>query len=323
MDLAQRPRRLRKNQAIRDLIAETELSCRNLIYPVFVCEGRKIETPIKSLPGQSRWSADLLTEKMGEWKKMGLKHFALFPQISESLKDSYGREALNNQGLLPETIKRIKDAHPEIVLITDVALDPYSSDGHDGVFSKGEILNDTSVEILAEMSVKQAEWGADWVAPSDMMDGRVGAIRRALDKNGFENTNILSYAAKYASSFYGPFREALNSAPKSGDKKTYQMDYRNTREALREIELDILEGADMVMIKPGLPYLDVVRSAREISSVPIAVYNVSGEYAMIKAAADLGVIDEKNVVLEVLTAFRRAGADVIFTYHAPFAAALL
>jgi porphobilinogen synthase len=316
MKQLQRPRRNRKNQGVRELVAETHLNAAQLIYPVFVCEGSNLESPIKTLPGQSRWSPDLLSKQIKEWKKLGLNHYALFPQIAENKKTSDAREALNDNGLLPQTIKRLKDDHPEINLIADVALDPYSSDGHDGLVKNGEILNDESVEILAQMAVKQAQWGADWVAPSDMMDGRIGAIRRALDNNGYEKTNILAYSAKYASSFYGPFRDALGSAPKSGDKKTYQMDPRNSREALREVKLDIAEGADMVMVKPGLAYLDIIAKIKAISTVPVAAYNVSGEYAMVKAAAALGALDEKRAVMETAYAFRRAGADVILTYFA-------
>jgi porphobilinogen synthase len=316
MKQLQRPRRNRKNQGVRELVAETHLNAAQLIYPVFVCEGSNLESPIKTLPGQSRWSPDLLSKQIKEWKKLGLNHYALFPQIAENKKTSDAREALNDNGLLPQTIKRLKDDHPEINLIADVALDPYSSDGHDGLVKNGEILNDESVEILAQMAVMQAQWGADWVAPSDMMDGRIGAIRRALDNNGYEKTNILAYSAKYASSFYGPFRDALGSAPKSGDKKTYQMDPRNSREALREFKLDIAEGADMVMVKPGLAYLDIIAKIKAISTVPVAAYNVSGEYAMVKAAAALGALDEKRAVMETAYAFRRAGADVILTYFA-------
>jgi porphobilinogen synthase len=320
MQLTQRPRRNRKNPAIREMLAENHLIPQQLIYPIFVCEGRNTETPILTLPGQSRMSSDILSKKINHWKTLGLRHFALFPQIADSKKDSFGREALNENGLLAETIKRLKDDHPDINLVTDVALDPFSSDGHDGLVQNGEILNDESVEILTHMALKQAEWGSDWVAPSDMMDGRIGAIRRALDRAGYEKTNILAYSAKYASCFYGPFRDALQSAPKFGDKKTYQMDPRNAREALREVRLDIQEGADMVMVKPGLAYLDIIARIKKISTVPVAAYNVSGEYAMIKAAAQLGALDEKRAVLETLLAFKRSGADVILTYFAPAAA---
>ena len=304
-------------------MAETNLAVDNLIYPVFICDGQKITSPIKTMPGQDRLSVDVLCERIQEWKSLGLRHLALFPQIDENLKDSYAKEALNDNGLLPRALKTIKDAHPEINLISDVALDPYSSDGHDGVVVKGKIVNDISVEILAQMAIKHAEWGADWVAPSDMMDGRIGAIRQALDESGHTETSILAYSAKYASSFYGPFREALNSAPKAGDKKTYQMDPRNSIEALLEVFLDIDEGADMVMVKPGLPYLDVIAKIKAQIEIPLAAYNVSGEYAMIKAAAAAGALNEDAAIIETLTAFRRAGCDAILTYFAPQAARLL
>jgi porphobilinogen synthase len=323
MKQLQRPRRNRKNHGVRELVAETHLNAAQLIYPVFVCEGKGIESQIKTLAGQSRWSPDLLSKQIKEWKSLGINHYALFPQVPENKKTSDAREALNDNGLLAQTLKRLKDDHPEINLIADVALDPFSSDGHDGIVIDGKILNDESVEILAQMSVKQAEWGADWLAPSDMMDGRIRAIRKSLDSAGFENTNILAYTAKYASSFYGPFRDALGSAPKFGDKKTYQMDPRNLREAVREAKLDISEGADMIMVKPGLPYLDVIAKLKSLSTLPVAAYNVSGEYAMIKFAAQAGALDEKRAVLETMYSFRRAGADVILTYFAPDVARLL
>jgi porphobilinogen synthase len=323
MQQLQRPRRNRKNSAIRDLVAETELNMRRIIYPVFVCEGHEINTPIKTLPGQSRLSPDLLSEKIKIWKKSGLLHYALFPQIPDEKKDKVGTEALNDAGLLPETIKRLKDDHPEICIYSDVALDPYSSDGHDGIVKNGEILNDPSVEILAHMAVKQAEWGSDWVAPSDMMDGRIGKIRKELDRAGYQNVNILAYTAKYASSFYGPFRDALESAPKFGDKKTYQIDFRNSREAVREANMDIAEGADMIMVKPALMYLDIIKRLSELSDVPVAAFNVSGEYAMIKFAAQNGALDENRAIVESLTAIKRAGADAILTYFAPQLSGLL
>ncbi len=323
MNILKRPRRNRKSSALRDLVAETRLTADHLIYPVFICSGQKIIQPIKTLPGQDRISVDILCERLKQWKSLGLRHLALFPQIDESLKDPRAQESLNDQGLLAQAIRRLKNEHPDVHLITDVAMDPFSSDGHDGLVKNGKILNDESVEILCQMAVKQAEWGADTVAPSDMMDGRVGAIREALDQKGFSETSIIAYSAKYASSFYGPFREALNSAPKSGDKKTYQMDYRNSREAVLEVMLDIEQGADMVMVKPGLSYLDIIAKIKEHSLVPVAAYNVSGEYAMVKAASSLGALNEELAVMEILTSFRRAGADAIFTYHAPFAAEIL
>lgn len=323
LTLPRRPRRNRKNESIRNMLAETHLSVENLIYPVFICDGQNVVSPIKTMPGQDRLSVDELSLRISTWKGLGLKHFALFPQIDEKLKDRFGKESLNENGLLPRAIKTLKDAHPEINLITDVALDPYSSDGHDGVVENGHILNDVSVEILSQMAISQANWGADWVAPSDMMDGRIGAIRKALDQSGHVNISILAYSAKYASCFYGPFREALNSAPKSGDKKTYQMDPRNSTEALLEVKLDIEEGADMVMIKPGLPYLDIISKIKAQVEIPIAAYNVSGEYAMIKAAVAAGALNEDLAILETLTSFRRAGCDAILTYFAPQAAKLL
>ena len=324
-EIIYRPRRLRNNQAIRDLVAETHLTAQHLIYPVFVCEGQNCHESLKTLPGQYRYSPDVLSQKISEWKKIGLYHYALFPKIAEHKKDPHGQEALNNQGLLPQTIARLKSDHPDIVLYGDIALDPYSSDGHDGVVCKktGHILNDVTLEILSAQALKQAEWGIDWVAPSDMMDGRIAAIRKSLDQQSQTQVGILSYSAKYASAFYGPFREALDSAPKSGDKKSYQMDYRNRKEALREALLDIEEGADMVMVKPGLPYLDVISDLKQNSTVPVAAYNVSGEYAMIKFAAQAGAIDENKTMMECLYSFRRAGADIILTYFAPQAAELM
>ncbi len=323
MILSKRPRRLRKSEAVRNLVAQTQLSAAQLVYPVFICAGTKVIQPIQSLPEQDRVSVDVLCDRISHWKSLGIKHYALFTQIAEDLKSPEGSEALNESGLLATAIKTIKRLHPEINLITDVALDPFSSDGHDGLVKDGKIVNDESVEILCKMAVAQARWGADSVAPSDMMDGRIGAIRKALDQNGFTETSIIAYSAKYASCFYGPFRDALNSAPKHGDKKTYQMDFRNSDEALREVKLDIEEGADIVMIKPGLSYLDIVAKVKAHFDVPVAAYNVSGEYAMVKAASALGVLDEDKAVMEILTSFRRAGADMIFTYHAPKAAQLL
>ncbi|MFN8945002.1 MAG: porphobilinogen synthase, partial [Pseudobdellovibrionaceae bacterium] len=242
--------------------------------------------------------------------------FALFPQIPDDLKDHTGSESLNRSGLFPNAIFEIKKKFPEVVLFTDIALDPYSSDGHDGIVKNGQILNDETVEVLAQMAIVQAQAGADYVAPSDMMDGRIGAIRNSLDKAKYTNTGIMAYSAKYASSFYGPFRDALGSAPKSGDKKTYQMDYRNRREALREVKLDIQQGADIVMVKPALSYLDIIREVKNSVSVPVAAYNVSGEYAMIKFAGKSGALDPEKAMMEVLTSIKRSGADLIFTYFA-------
>lgn len=322
--ISQRPRRNRVNAAVRGLVRETELSPAHFILPLFVCEGRGKKIAIKSMPDQFRLSRELIAKEAKEAWKLGISAVALFPALPDSCKDKVATESLNPNGLLQQTIKAIKDAAPDIAVITDVAMDPYSSDGHDGyVNERGEIENDRTVDILCGMSVAQAQAGADIVAPSDMMDGRIGAIRAALDSAGFTNTGILSYAAKYASAFYGPFRDALDSAPRAGDKKTYQMDPANAREAIREVLLDVAEGADMVMVKPALPYLDIIRIVREAVHVPVAAYNVSGEYAMIKAAAANGWLDEKKCMLESLLSIRRAGADVILTYFAKAAAKAL
>ncbi len=315
-DLIQRPRRNRKSDAIRRMVRETHLGPYDLIWPLFVIDGKNEKVPIESMPDCYRWSLDLLVEEAVEAYKRGVPAVALFPALPDSIKDRTATESVNPEGLLQRTVKALKDAEPELVVITDVAMDPYSNDGHDGLVEDGEILNDETLEILAAMSVSQAEAGADIIAPSDMMDGRVGYIRQALDESGFTNVSILSYSAKYASAFYGPFREALDSAPRAGDKKTYQMDPANASEAVREIELDEDEGADMVMVKPALAYLDVISLVKEHASVPVAAYNVSGEYAMLKAAARLGWLDEAAVVRESLTAIKRAGADLILTYFA-------
>jgi len=308
---------------IRGLVRETTLSAEHLVWPLFVQEGQRNETKIASMPGQSRLSIDLLVERARAARDVGVPAVALFPALVESLKDPEGRESTNPDGLLQRAVHALKESVREVLVITDVALDPYSSDGHDGVVVEGRIDNERTVPILAAMAVAQARAGADMVAPSDMMDGRVGAIRTALDEAGFTNVGICSYAVKYASAFYGPFREALDSAPKSGDKKTYQMDPANVREALREIRLDEAEGADMLMVKPGLPYLDVVRYVRDHTSLPVSVYHVSGEYAMLKAAAQNGWVDYDRCLLESLLGMRRAGADVIFTYGAVEAARIL
>lgn len=316
MKLTQRPRRNRKTEALRQMVAETDLRVSQLILPLFLCEGKGERQVINSMPGIFRMSPDMLLQEVQKAVELGVKSFDLFPALSETLKDPYGKESLNPNGLLPTTLKMIRDKFPDVTLISDVALDPYSSDGHDGVVKNGKILNDETVEILAKMSIVHAQAGADIVSPSDMMDGRVGAIREALDEEGFTDTGILSYSAKYASSFYGPFREALDSAPKFGDKKTYQMDFRNAREALREVELDELEGADMVMVKPALSYLDIISLVKTHTHLPVAAYNVSGEYGLIKAGAKAGIIDETRAMVETLYSIRRAGADVIFTYFA-------
>ena len=321
LSLIERPRRLRRTEAIRRMVRETRLSVDRLVAPLFVVEGHGMCQEVPSMPGQYRLSIDELVREVRELHALGIPAVALFPALDESLKTPDGREALNPDGLYPRAIRAVKEAVPELLVITDVALDPYSSDGHDGIVRDGRILNDETVEILARMAVVQAQAGADIVAPSDMMDGRVGAIRQALDEAGFTEVAILSYTAKYASAFYGPFRDALDSAPRHRpgvppDKKTYQMDPANAREALRELRLDLEEGADMVMVKPALPYLDVIYRVRQAADVPVAAYQVSGEYAMLKAAALNGWLDEKAAVLEALTAICRAGADVILTYFA-------
>lgn len=317
MQINSRPRRNRKNNSIRSLIREVDVTVDDLIMPLFFIEGDNLKTEISSMPGQYRYTIDLLVQKVGELKALGIKCVSLFPAVDEKLKSPDAREAYNPEGLNQRAVRAVKSAHPDILVMTDIALDPYNSDGHDGlVTSDGEILNDESVEILIKMALAQVEAGSDILGPSDMMDGRIGAIRKALEEKGHHNTVIMSYTAKYASSFYGPFRDALDSAPKSGDKKTYQMDYSNSNEALRELALDEKEGADIVMVKPGLSYLDIISKLDQNTSLPIAAYNVSGEYAMIKAADEKGWIDGHAVMIESLTAFKRAGADIILTYFA-------
>ncbi len=316
---AHRPRRLRKDAFSRAMVRETSMSPANFIYPVFVVEGVGIEQPVASMPGVSRMSLDKLLLVAAECVTLGISALALFPVIESSLKTPDGKEALNVNGLVPRVVKALKEAHPGLGVMTDVALDPYTSHGQDGVLdSDGYIINDITVEILAKQALVQAGAGVDIVAPSDMMDGRVGAIRSALEANGFIHTKIMAYSAKYASSFYGPFRDAVGSAGNLGkaDKKTYQMDPANSDEALREVALDLQEGADMVMVKPGMPYLDIVRRVKDEFGVPTFAYQVSGEYAMLMAAAQNGWLDEKAVIMESLLAFRRAGADGILTYFA-------
>ncbi|GCE58944.1 porphobilinogen synthase [Microcystis sp. CS-574] len=311
-----RPRRLRYTPAIRRLVRETELTVNDLIYPLFIMEGENQKVAISSMPDCYRYSLDLLLKEVVNAYNLGINAIALFPLIAEDKKDNFGRESYNPDGLVPRAVKAIKKEVPEIIIITDVALDPFSIYGHDGIVEDGKILNDETLEVLVKMSLSQAAAGANFVAPSDMMDGRVGAIRRALDAAGYLDVGILAYTAKYASAYYGPFRDALESAPKFGDKKTYQMDGANSREALREASLDITEGADIIMVKPALAYLDIIRRLRDSSHLPVAAYNVSGEYAMIKAAAKQGWIDEKSLILETLISMKRAGADLILTYFA-------
>lgn len=311
-----RPRRNRKNNLVRHWRSETKWCRADLVYPVFLIEGSKQKQGISSLPGQYRWSLDELLPLAEKSLKMGVQAWALFPAIEKALKNPLASEAINPHGLICRALGELKKRFPELTLITDIALDPYSSDGHDGLVEDGNVLNDKSVDILAQMALLHAQSGADIVAPSDMMDGRVLAIRETLEENNFHNTQIISYCAKYASAFYGPFREALDSAPKSGDKKTYQMDPANKKEALLEMELDQSEGADILMVKPALAYLDIIHEIKEQSLLPIAAYNVSGEYAMIKAAAEKGWLDEKKAIAETLLSIKRAGADIIFTYFA-------
>jgi porphobilinogen synthase len=319
----QRPRRNRLNPAIRGMISESQVNTANLVWPAFVQEGKNLRSPIVSMPGISRLSIDQLVTDCQRAFDLGVRAVALFPVLEESLKNSEGKEGLNPNGLLQRAVKELKKTIPGMLVITDVALDPYSSDGHDGLVQDGKILNDETLPLLASMAVAQAEAGTDVVAPSDMMDGRIDAIRLALDEAGFEDILICSYCVKYASAFYGPFREALDSAPKEGDKKTYQIDPANAREAIREVMLDEEEGADWILIKPGLPYLDIIRLTREHTSLPVAAYHVSGEYAMLKAASEKGWLDYDNCLIESLLSMRRAGADLIFTYGAIDAASIL
>lgn len=318
-----RPRRNRVSPAIRGLVRENRLHPNNLILPVFITEGTGVVDPIGAMPGVSRLSVDELVKVARRAWELGVPALALFPKIEDRLKDSLASESTNSQGLLQRALRTVKEEVPEICLIGDIAMDPYSSDGHDGIVKDGKILNDETLEVLAKMAVSQAEAGVDLVAPSDMMDGRIGHLRRALDQAGHPEVGILAYSAKYASSFYGPFREALDSAPRGGDKKTYQMDPSNAREAIREVLLDVQEGADMVMVKPALPYLDVIQRVRQATDLPVAAYHVSGEYAMICAAAERGWLDLEGCMMESLMGIKRAGADMILTYFALRAAELL
>ena len=321
--MLQRPRRNRRTPAIRDLVHETFLDASDLIYPVFLhADGTDVE--IEAMPGQTRWSPEGLLGAAERALEAGVRSVVLFPKIDDAKKDRVGTEAKSDEGLIPETLRTLKSRFPELTLITDVALDPYSSDGHDGIVADdGTILNDETIEVLEAQSLAQARAGADIIAPSVMMDGRIGRIRAALDGEGFEHVGLLSYTAKYASSFYGPFRGALDSAPKAGDKKTYQMDPRNRIEAFRELLLDEAEGADMVMVKPAGPYLDIIREMRDATTLPVAAYQVSGEYLMIEAAAQSGWLDRRAVALESLTGIKRAGANMILTYYAVEAAGWL
>ncbi len=323
MYLQKRNRILRTNAAIRSMVAETILTPGDLIAPLFIDEGENYSHEIPSMPGYFRRSIDLTIKEVKELWSLGIKSVLLFIKCPDELKDNTGKEAWNNDGLMQRAIKAVKEAVPEMIVMTDVALDPYSSYGHDGIVKDGKIVNDETVEALVKMSLSHAAAGADFVAPSDMMDGRIGAIRETLELGGFTETGIMSYSAKYASCFYGPFRDALDSAPGFGDKKTYQMDYANRREALRETLMDIDEGADIVMVKPAMAYLDIIREIRDQVDVPISAYHVSGEYAMIKAAAQMGWLNEEKAIMESLVSIKRAGADLIATYFAKDAARLL
>jgi porphobilinogen synthase len=314
--MLQRPRRNRKSEVIRQMVQETHVSAANLIFPLFIIDGVNQKTEVASMPGIFRYSIDNLLREIESCLKLGLNSFDLFPNIAEELKDKFATESYRNESLYLRAIREVKKNFPEACVITDVAMDPYSSDGHDGIVENGMILNDETLDVLGKMALAHAQSGADIIAPSDMMDGRVGYIRNVLDDNGFTNVSIMSYSAKYASAFYGPFRDALNSAPKFGDKKTYQMNPANQREALIEAELDESEGADFLMVKPALPYLDVIKLIKDNTELPVAAYNVSGEYAMIKAAIQRGWLNEQRAITEVLTSIRRAGATAILTYHA-------
>ena len=323
MQLPIRPRRNRQSAALRGLVRETSLAPEHFIYPLFL-SGTDADEAIPSMPGCHRWSTTGLLGEIARASALGIKAVVLFPRIPDALKTRDAAEAWNAEGLVPQTIRAIKSAHPDVAVITDIALDPYNSDGHDGLVSDdGIILNDETVVVLCRQALTHARAGADLVAPSDMMDGRVAAIRAALDAEGFTATGILSYTAKYASACYGPFRGALDSAPRAGDKQTYQMDPANVREAVREACLDEAEGADILMVKPAGMYLDVIRAVRDATTLPVAAYQVSGEYLMLKTAAATGWLDERRLVLESLTAIRRAGADIILTYFACQAAAWL
>jgi porphobilinogen synthase len=316
-----RARRLRKSETLRRMVRETKVSVDDFIYPLFVTHGRKVRNEISSMPGIAQLSVDWAVREAEETFRLGVPAVILFGIPRK--KDPRGSEAYARSGIIQQAIRAIKDKLPDLVVITDVCLCEYTSHGHCGVVVKGEVDNDATVELLAKMSVSHAEAGADMVAPSDMMDGRVQAIRQALDRRGFENIPIMAYAAKHASGFYGPFREAAESTPEFGDRRSYQMDPSNAREALREVALDVQEGADIIMVKPALPYLDIIRAVREEFNLPVGAYNVSGEYSMIKAAAQRGWLDEERVMMEVLTAIKRAGADLILTYFAKDAARLL
>ena len=312
----QRPRRNRKSIAIRSMLSETQVKVNDLIYPLFIVDGNNIKDEIPSMPNIFRWSLDLILKEVEECMNLGIRNFVLFPALEDKLKDKTATYSYSNENFYLKAISLIKKTFPECCLMSDVAMDPYSSDGHDGLVKNGKILNDETLPILAKMSIAQADAGIDIIGPSDMMDGRIGYIRQALDKSGHQEVSIMSYTAKYASAFYGPFRDALDSAPKNGDKKTYQMDPANKKEALLEAELDTFEGADFLMVKPALCYLDVIHLLKSNMELPIAAYNVSGEYAMIHAACEKGWLDYDASFNESLLSIKRAGADVILTYFA-------
>ena len=318
-----RPRRLRSSDNIRRMVSEHRLSVDDFIAPLFVMEGQNEKVEIPSMPDYYRYTLDLLMDEIEEIQNLGIPAVLLFAKVPDDKKDNEGTEALDPNGLMQKSVRSIKEKFPEMVVMTDVAMDPYSSYGHDGVVEDGKIVNDKSVDILAKMAVSHAEAGADFVAPSDMMDGRILAMREALEEAGYPDTGIMAYSAKYASSYYGPFRDALDSAPGFGDKKTYQMDPSNVKEAVKEAVTDEQEGADIIMVKPGIPYLDVVRAVKEVVNLPVSVYNVSGEYAMIKAAAEKGWLNEEEAMMEALIGIKRAGADLIATYFAKDAAKIL
>ena len=314
--ITHRPRRNRKSEVIRNMVQENTVSVNDFIFPLFLIDGKNKTTEVNSMPGIFRYSPDLILKEIESCMKLGIKAFDVFPSINDKLKNKRATESLNKNGLYLKTLTQIKKEFPEACIMTDVAMDPYSSDGHDGLVEKGEIVNDKTLSILAKMAVAQADCGIDIIGPSDMMDGRVGVIREALDKAGHSNVSIMSYTAKYASAFYGPFRDALDSAPKFGDKKSYQMNPANSKEALIEAQLDTSEGADFLMVKPALSYLDVIKDLNTNFELPIAAYNVSGEYSMVKAAAAKGWIDGDKVSDEILLSIKRAGASIILTYFA-------
>ncbi|EAZ80258.1 porphobilinogen synthase [Algoriphagus machipongonensis] len=314
--MQRRPRRNRKSQAVRELVEETSVSVKDLIFPLFLVDGNKKKIEVGSMPGIYRYSVDTMLSEIESCLKLGIKSFDVFPAYPESLKDSQASESYNPETFYLKGLREIKKQFPEICLMSDVAMDPYSSDGHDGIVKDGKILNDETLQVLGRMSLAQADAGVDILGPSDMMDGRVGFIRDLLDEHDFKDTSIMSYTAKYASAFYGPFRDALDSAPKFGDKKTYQMDYSNTKDALIEADLDVEEGADFLMVKPALSYLDIIKLLNDNYSLPIAAYNVSGEYSMVKASAANGWIESNRAMVEILTSIKRSGAKIILTYFA-------